>query len=870
MAMMMMAEDPERRRRVLQEPMSTTAAVLSPGEYREATNTGSSVSEGTVQKEGEEELSDEEDEEFLEKEDGQVGNTNNNNNYSINHPNSLSTPSPAGSLKSNESSSSTGGTGCGGGANSTTRRIFTPEFKQSVLDSFTNDPACIGNQRATARKFNIHRRQVQKWLQQLTGQASSDNNKDQQQPSSDEQEQKVKKSDKDLTPNPPSSSSPSVSLPSRGSILAGKCTATNSKAKSRSSRPRAKMPIVAGKGPLIPLQASAVSSSPSASLPSSSPLMSINGKGLGNIHHPLFSNSNSNLFMGLASPLLSSLPLALEACNSRHVSPPPMQSPSSNGIGQVNGGRHSASHNHNNGNNNMNGSLSAQRMMELVDELCHLYPSEDFSLLRRAMLKNEVSFTKLSPPLRKHRKNSSSPSPGGNDYITQQTLQMIKNQNEYFQLLQSGYANLSQFQDLSDHSNNGKYASWLNNPFAAAAVGAYNLQGGNTTNTTKHGSGLDTNRKQQRGNNNITLNGNGNNHNHHHDLSASQHHNFASPKAPVSNSKSKTVAAVLASQRNGPTSQRLPNSSYDKTKRPSQNRRKMTNGRPVKSFPTPPNNNDDDYLDPTSMLEVVTSKPSPMDNMESYGMDLSTTKANNTVIQRSPTLITTSSTIRSKAMNKDYGFLSELGLVRKQQETNLTNGYTSPPPLSSTASLEHFVDNVLSMRRSSPHTSSSGSPPGHELNYATNNNNNNNNNFESSDRSKNSVLEAFNYDPELAGDARGVARKFGLNIRVVQKWIREAPTRSIQMNNNDHGENGDDAQFDDEDNENFPLQHQHLYQQRSVIASTSTHSVNKRKNPKPNQICDFTEDDLDENGALDMVVPIKKRRVSTPPTPTTA
>lgn len=56
---------------------------------------------------------------------------------------------------------------------STSRRIFRPEFKQKVLDAFASDPDCIGNQRATARKFGIHRRQVQKWLQQLsTGELS--------------------------------------------------------------------------------------------------------------------------------------------------------------------------------------------------------------------------------------------------------------------------------------------------------------------------------------------------------------------------------------------------------------------------------------------------------------------------------------------------------------------------------------------------------------------------------------------------------------------------------------------------------------------------------------------------------------------------
>lgn len=59
----------------------------------------------------------------------------------------------------------------GGGANNlpnnSTRRIFSSAFKQSVLEAYGSDPECIGNQRATARKFGIHRRQVQKWLTQL-------------------------------------------------------------------------------------------------------------------------------------------------------------------------------------------------------------------------------------------------------------------------------------------------------------------------------------------------------------------------------------------------------------------------------------------------------------------------------------------------------------------------------------------------------------------------------------------------------------------------------------------------------------------------------------------------------------------------------
>lgn len=45
------------------------------------------------------------------------------------------------------------------------RRIFTPQFKLQVLDSYRNDNDCKGNQRATARKYGIHRRQIQKWLQ---------------------------------------------------------------------------------------------------------------------------------------------------------------------------------------------------------------------------------------------------------------------------------------------------------------------------------------------------------------------------------------------------------------------------------------------------------------------------------------------------------------------------------------------------------------------------------------------------------------------------------------------------------------------------------------------------------------------------------
>nr|XP_019531436.2 uncharacterized protein LOC109403149 [Aedes albopictus] len=65
---------------------------------------------------------------------------------------------PGGSSSQNNSS--------GGAAGKMgSRRIFTPQFKLQVLDSYRNDSDCKGNQRATARKYGIHRRQIQKWLQ---------------------------------------------------------------------------------------------------------------------------------------------------------------------------------------------------------------------------------------------------------------------------------------------------------------------------------------------------------------------------------------------------------------------------------------------------------------------------------------------------------------------------------------------------------------------------------------------------------------------------------------------------------------------------------------------------------------------------------
>lgn len=52
-----------------------------------------------------------------------------------------------------------------GGKGVGSRRIFAPHFKLQVLNSYRNDADCKGNQRATARKYGIHRRQIQKWLQ---------------------------------------------------------------------------------------------------------------------------------------------------------------------------------------------------------------------------------------------------------------------------------------------------------------------------------------------------------------------------------------------------------------------------------------------------------------------------------------------------------------------------------------------------------------------------------------------------------------------------------------------------------------------------------------------------------------------------------
>jgi transposase-like protein len=88
-------------------------------------------------------------------------NSNNSNKLSLNCGGaSLSTITSSSSSSASSSKSPTSGTTKMG-----SRRIFTPQFKLQVLESYRNDIDCKGNQRATARKYGIHRRQIQKWLQ---------------------------------------------------------------------------------------------------------------------------------------------------------------------------------------------------------------------------------------------------------------------------------------------------------------------------------------------------------------------------------------------------------------------------------------------------------------------------------------------------------------------------------------------------------------------------------------------------------------------------------------------------------------------------------------------------------------------------------
>jgi len=56
--------------------------------------------------------------------------------------------------------------GLGGGPAKRNRRSYSLEFKVAVLDSFYNDTETRLNQRKTAIKYGVNRRQIQKWLAQ--------------------------------------------------------------------------------------------------------------------------------------------------------------------------------------------------------------------------------------------------------------------------------------------------------------------------------------------------------------------------------------------------------------------------------------------------------------------------------------------------------------------------------------------------------------------------------------------------------------------------------------------------------------------------------------------------------------------------------
>lgn len=618
-------------------------------------------------------------------------------------------------------------------------------------------------------------------------------------------------------------------------------------------------------------------------------------------------NGGTNMFMNMTSLLASAAAAGNLAATMPNFSPTdhcPV-----NGRGSP---AHSAGGSSGGSNNS-----SLQNALLLVDELNYLYPYSDFSLLRKALLKEEVSLEKLAHPLLRHksefrvngnnginsdfsqgrrdlrRVGALSPSPtkstsSQHEYNTQQTLDIIRQQQEYLKLLQQcGIGNSSDISSGLNLSDNGRIPAWFN-PFAAAAAAGLPIPSSSGTSSGGgkfngvNGSGTEIGRRNKDSNDN---------------------HRFASPRVPpaVNSGKAKTVAAALAATRVQSSPQHLTGRNYTTNRangRQSQGQRSAQRRKPNASATRSVPQIDDD-IDPTSMLEVVTSIPSPsisprttVTNQYNYnaqhhqrsssngnggsndfhqGMDLTTTSA------PAATATTTSTTTRliSKAMSKEYSFLNELGLVRKSPDnipttSSGTNGYG----ITHTASLENFVQNILPTRQKSPQaassSTSSSSPPATDLN--------------DSEKTKNLVIDTFTYDPEIAGDARAVARKFGLNARVVMKWLKEGPVKSSPQSNEDCHENG----VGSGDNYNFSFKHKprmngdcfdteyhqahSLHKAMMNESNNNSHSgtsVNKRKNSKPNQICDFaTEDDDGLNGALDMVVPIKKRRVSSPsPTP---
>ncbi|CAG7732592.1 unnamed protein product [Allacma fusca] len=683
-------------------------------------------------------------------------------------------------------------TGTSGGGNSSARRIFTAEFKKSVVDAFTHDPECIGNQRATARKFRIHRRQVQKWIQQRSP---------------------VKVSSSDDPPNTEVPLPPSSGLRSPPkSVMAN---AINTLLSLRDS--------VRIKAPWSPQN------------PSSQTITAALNLGL-------LSNSASMLHeMDPSPPLNQSINNSKNATQARQEShrSPRISPQSSNSISPSN--RNQGSRQYSGNSNGLNNDTDLLTPSEIIDELTYLYPQEDFTLLRKACLKNEITLTKLSTRLAYCYPTTMTPSPSGpnsngnengslkDDFMTQQTLQLIKQQNEYVQMLQqsgvslpvfpsdmtmAGGLNLSNMAD--SHHSSSKYPSWFH-PLAqaaAAAAAGINIPTGNG------GSGNANGKKKN-------------------------DHLFLSPKTPaLSSNKPKTVAAALAASRHSPNiiGSLVGNG---KSKKPALPRKRQQRQKPS-TITRPSLVMMEDEIDPSTMVETTTTVP------PDYGMDLSTVSFKGNDL--------TSSSKRSK--NEPLYSHVEIPQMSSPDSNTKSNGHNLLNAASLT--LENYLRNVLPTKKS-PNNSTEPDPITTTLSE--------------SDKKKQHVLDAFNDDPEVAGDARGVARKFGLNIRVVLKWLREGPSKSLPalppLLGKTNGINSIlDANMLTDLNLNLNLTNEQLLTNGdshskggSFISANiqKKHLPNKRKNTKPNQICDFQNDDLPDDAdtvPLDMVVPIKKRRVS--------
>jgi len=535
--------------------------------------------------------------------------------------------------------------------------------------------------------------------------------------------------------------------------------------------------------------------------------------GLGSVEKNFANILNNNLFMGL-NPLNGST----NGTNPLFSMPMPFADSNSGNSNCVN--RDPPRH------DSPNGNYSSISALDLVDELCSRYPYEDFSLLRKAVIKREVSLTKLPPKL-----PCSSPSPSngssGSDYITQQTMQIIRQQNEYLQLLHQAGMGMPPFpgEDTNAVSNgsnngnsqNGKYYPWFH-PLAQAAVAAAGLGLTNTTTATTSTTTIRNGKCNGIEKRKSTSSDAGS-------------YNFASPKVPttLNGSKGKTVAAALAASRETSNSSSpndllygsgIANSNSPGTK-PYQNGKK----------PTPKRKSN-------GSSRQRTSKQSSMDtisNEGSLGMDLSASS-----------------------------HYSEDASAREKKIGGKVNGY-----MSNTANLENFVQKMMPsiLANNNNHTVKPVETLAKPLVQEPTENG-----------SKMMVLNAFNSDPEVAGDARSVARKFGLNIRVVMKWLREGPSKSMIAPSINHAGDEDNNSGSSESdglshilpsngsNEDIPQQVLTHNNNNNTINNNNNNpkkSSNKRKTSKPNQICDFVADDVG-NGPLDMVVPIKKRRVSTP------